>query len=475
MRSAAAQWSEEWVIALLRASFVAAVAAADPSALLPAALPQPPDGRLIVVAAGKAAVQMARAAWDHYALKHPSTLVEGVVIAPRQPGAHTPSHNLALGALEVRRAAHPTPDRSSQAATLEALRVVAGAEPGDHVLVLLSGGASALLCAPRGVDLKSKAELTRTLLTAGASIGELNSVRKHLSRVKGGQLAELALGRGARLTTLAVSDVAGDDPSTIGSGPTVPDPTTFAEALLVVERLSPQLTAVRDALALGVAGGVPETPKPGVARLAGADYRLVAGPGGCLTAVVELLRSSGVHVVDLGPHVEGEARTVGVAHAELVAELTASRRPDHGAVALVSGGELTVTVAPPGGAAAGVGGPNAEYALALLAQLSERFGLSRGLLPAYGARGSGWALSVLAADTDGLDGGGSPVAAGAGGAGALLSTSQVSRLSPGALSDALARHDSHALLASVGGLLVTGPTEVNVNDLRVVLLNPVSA
>ena len=474
MRGAPPRFSDEQVRALLRACFGAALAAADPSALLPAALPPPPDGKLVVVAVGKAALPMARAAWVHYSLQRPEARVEGVVVTPRQPEAAGPVLPSALGTLKVRSGAHPTPDRSSVAATLEALRLVAGAAPGDHVLVLLSGGASALLCAPRGVDLRTKAELTRTLLAAGATIAELNAVRKHLSRVKGGQLGELALAQGARLTTLAISDVAGDDPSTIGSGPSVPDPTTYAEALEVVERLAPQHTSARAALALGVAGGVPETPKPGDARLAGADYRLVGGPAASLAAAAELLRRRGVQVEDLGPNVEGEARSVGAAHAGLVAELAASRRPEQRPVALVSGGELTATVVPPTGSTAGVGGPNAEYAVALVAQLRERFGRG-GLLPAADAPGAGWAVSVLAADTDGLDGGGPSSEGGPGGAGALLDASQVSSLNPAALTDALARHDSHTLLASVGGLLVTGATGVNVNDLRVVILLPVSA
>lgn len=414
---------------LLRRAFEAALAAADPGRALLPHLPEPPAGRTLVVGAGKAAARMAAAVDVRYA----GAPLSGLAIVPY---GHAAS---GAGRVAVAEAGHPVPDAAGVAATERVLALARAAAPDDRLLVLLSGGGSALLTAPAGVTLAEKAEATRRLLASGADIGAINVVRKHLSRVKGGRLAALAR---APSLTLALSDVVGDDPATIASGPTVPDPSTYAEALAVVERYAPELTAVRAALTRGAAGAAPESPKPGDPRLARAGFRLVGGGEASLAAAARVVEAAGYAAVSLGAGVQGEARRVGREHAALAARLVAHGRR----VALLSGGELTVTVH---GARPGRGGPNGEYALAFAAAA------------APGAR-----YALLAADTDGIDGGQGPAAP----AGALLGPAEAARLTPDAARAALAAHGSHDLLARVGGLLVTGPTGTNVNDLRVVLL-----
>lgn len=427
---------------LLRAAFAGAVDAADPAQALAPYLP-PPAGRLLLVAVGKAAAPMAARAWREYAGGASHAALEGIVISPHGDGP-----SLELAGLTHLRAAHPVPDQAGVDATQRVLQLVQGARPDDLLLVLLSGGGSALLTAPAGVTLAQKAELTRVLLASGASITQINTVRKHLSAVKGGRLA--ALSRAPSLT-LAVSDVTGDDPATIASGPTSADPTTFAQALRVVRRFAPGLPEVLAALQRGAAGSVPESPKPGDPRLAATRYQLVADAAGSLAAVRRLLDAHGYAVTDLGPGVAGEARQVGAQHAQLLRRL--AQRGGAERLALLSGGELTVTL---GAGRPGVGGPNGEYALAA----------ARGLL---GAPLPGWRPYLLAADSDGIDGAGGSAAA----AGALLGPRELSALTQAALDAALAGHGSHELLGQVGGLLVTGPTRTNVNDVRVLLLESV--
>ncbi|MFA5595147.1 MAG: DUF4147 domain-containing protein [Trueperaceae bacterium] len=518
----------------LKAAFQAAVAAADPAVVLPPHLPLDLAGgrwgRVIVVGAGKAAEPMARAAVAHLQRQHPHVRLEGVVVAPHLPPGTQPV--VAVGRareVSVLRGAHPVPDEHGLAATRRVMQLVAGAGPGDLVVVLLSGGGSALLTAPAGVTLERKAALTRALLASGATIAELNTVRKHLSAVKGGRLAALAAGNGAEVLTLAVSDVAGDDASTIASGPTVPDPTTYQDALAVAERHVPHMTDVLTELRAGAAGLRPESPKPGDERLQRARYVLVADPGSSVAAAKAVLEGAGVTVVDLGATLEGEARVVGAEHATWVhaqlhaqvhamapAEVHAKTQGQAqaaaaGPVALLSGGELTVTLTAAGqecaGAGTGRGGPNGEYALGLVAALARASGAAASANPTSGLGGAGFDLYVLAADTDGLDGGGSALngsalngselngpelagselagpelmdpelpaaepAALAGAAGALFGPDELAAVELRDVERALEEHDSHGYLQRMGGLFVTGPTGTNVNDLRIVLLVP---
>jgi hydroxypyruvate reductase len=378
----------------------AGVAASLPEKVVPAHLPEPPRGRTLVLAIGKAAVGMARAVETRWAGP-----LFGLAVAPRDAQG-------GLGRIEVMAAAHPVPDAASAAAArrLRALAHQAGSD--DLVLVLLSGGASSLACLPaRGLGLEEKRRLTAALLRSGAGIGEINCVRRHLSAFKGGRLGLAA--RPARLATLAISDVLGDAPEDIGSGPTVADATTVGDAKAVLRRY-----------------GI-EPPAQGWAESAKAvpgDYRVVASGTGALAAAAREARRLGYAPVVL--ECRGEAREIGQAHAALA--LAAAPR-----TALITGGELTVTVR--GG---GSGGPNQEYALAAAAALA------------------GSSVRGLAADSDGIDG---PSEA----AGAFFDGTSVRHAAEAEA--ALAANDSGAFLAARGGLFVTGPTGTNVNDLRILL------
>ncbi len=459
--------------ALLEAALRAAISAADTRTALPPLLPEPTGGRLLVVGAGKAAELMAQAVHHHYASAYPGSPVTGLVIAPqRGPGA---DQGLAAasdtGAIRVLTGAHPVPDEHGERATRELMQLVRELRPGDRLLVLLSGGGSALMTAPAHVTLERKAELTRHLLGSGLDIGDMNTVRKHLSHVKGGRLALLAAERQVPVLTLAVSDVVGDDPATIASGPTVADPSTYRQALELVQRHAPGMTDVEAVLERGAAGMVEETPKPGDGRLAASRYFLVADPAGSLMAAGDLLRQAGVSVVDLGVAVEGEAHEVGAQHAALLLSHLQARPPAAGPLALLSGGELTVTLRGP----AGWGGPNGEYALGFAAALGV------GPLVAHEAGHLGtvvsgtakWQVYLLAADTDGVDGGGAGTPAhSVPAAGALLGPDEFARLDPDTVAAALQAHNAHGLLREVGGLLTTGPTFTNVNDLRLALAVP---
>jgi hydroxypyruvate reductase len=396
--------------------FDAAVAAADPALRVPPHLPPPPPGRTWVVAIGKAAASMAKAVEDHW-----TGPLSGVAITRY-------GHGLPCRRIDVVEAGHPLPDGSGLAG---ARRALAGAEalgPDDLLLALVSGGGSALLALPApGITLADKQGLTRALLACGATIGEINCLRKHLSAVKGGRLAAAALP--ARIATLAISDVPGDDPATIASGPTVPDPTTLADARAVVAKYSLE---VPTAIARALADPANETPK----SLPAAEVRIVARPRDSLAAAAEVARANRFEPVVLGDALEGEARDLGAAHARLAA------RP--GPCVLISGGETTVTL----GKADGRGGRNAEYLLALAVALAGR--------PA---------VHAIACDTDGIDGSEDN-------AGAILAPDSLARaraagLDPG---DRLVRHDAYGFFAGLGDLVVTGPTRTNVNDFRAVLV-----
>jgi glycerate 2-kinase len=414
--------------------FDAAVAAAKPAVCLPPHLPAvPDDGRISVLGAGKAAAAMALAAERHYRAQGHAERVAGFVTTRH-------GHALPTEIIEVSEAGHPVPDANSLRSATRALDLAKTAGPGDLVLVLLSGGASALWAAPAlSVGLEAKQALTTQLLKAGARISEINCVRKHLSRIKGGKLAAAA--HPAHLLTLAISDVPGDDPAIIGSGPTVGDPTTLAEASDVLQRYglvpSPEvITALSDP--------ANETPKPGAPALASAEYKLIAAPKAALEAAARLARGRGYLVEILGDALEGEARQVATAHAALA--LQAKQRGQR--VAILSGGELTVTVR-----GEGEGGPNQEYALALAIALD-------------GAPG----IAGLAADTDGADGGENAWDP----AGALVLPDTLSRAAAAHLNAAtfLANNDSTAFFRAIGDLVQCGPTQTNVNDFRAILVDP---
>lgn len=429
--------------ALLRGALHAALAASDPQGATDRHLPEPPAGRLIVIGGGKAAPAMAAAAEARFGAGVDLT---GVLVTRYGQAGGTRR-------IELLEAAHPVPDEAGVIATRKILELVRSAGPDDLVLCLLSGGGSSLLCAPSGVDLAGKAFVTRELLAAGADIHALNTVRKHLSAVKGGWLAASSR---APMVTLAVSDVVGDDPGVIASGPTVPDPTTFADALEIVREYAPAAEAARRALEAGVAGERPETPKPGDPRLRGSSYRLVASGAGAVEAATEHLRRNGVHVLRSVADIVGDSTEVALRQAEEVRASIATLPEGAGGqpVAFVFGGETTVNrvgsqlvygqdgqLHQPQGA----GGPNGEWALALAASLA----VDRPY----------W---LLAADTDGIDGASTA-------AGAILGPTQIARLDQVQVADYLRRHDSHTLLERIGGLLTTGPTGTNVNALRVLL------
>ncbi|MBD3785933.1 MAG: glycerate kinase [Sphingomonadales bacterium] len=428
--------------ALLRAMFDAAVAAADPMQVLPAALPARPAGRVIVVGAGKAAARMAEAVESVWGP------CEGLVIT--RYGYNRPTRGI-----EVVEASHPTPGPEAVIATRRILELLEGAGPADFVLGLISGGGSALLCAPgTGISLADKQDLTRALLASGAPIDQINTVRKHLSAVKGGQLAAAA--HPARMLTLMISDVPGDDPAFIASGPTVGDFSTPAEAIALLAAYEiPVPPPVL--MQLGLGSGVL---RPGDPRLSLADTRIVAAPAQSLAAAAEVARAAGCEVQILGDALEGEARDQGASQAREALWQASRRSAEAPPLVLLSGGECTVSLggnsppapvgAPLSSSPAPVGGPNAEFLLAALIVLE-------------GAPG----IHALACDTDGVDGGAEV-------AGALIgpevwARALTARICP---EDALRRHDAHGLFAQLGAQVVTGPTLTNVNDFRAFLILP---
>ena len=413
--------------ALLRALFDAAVGAARAERCLPPQIPAPPAGRTVVVGAGKAAADMARVVEAH----RPSPL-EGIVITRY-------GHAVPTRRVTVVEAGHPVLDAAGRAAAVAILEAVSGLGPDDLVLCLISGGGSALLAVPApGLTLEDKQAVTRALLVAGATISEINCVRKHLSGVKGGRLAAAAAP--ARVVTLAISDVPGDDPSVIASGPTVADPTTFADARAVLARhgITPP-----PAVARHLEAGRDETPKPGDRRLARAEFRLVATPQNALEAAAESARAAGLTAVILGDSLEGEAACVGLVHGGIARQVRRHRQPVAPPAAVLSGGETTVTVR-----GRGRGGRNGEFLLGLAIALDGQPGT--------------WAI---ACDSDGIDGSGDN-------AGALITPDTLARAAACGL-DArahLADNDAYGLFAALGDLVVTGPTLTNVNDFRCLLV-----
>ncbi len=414
-------------VVLLRRLFDMAVAAAQPALCVPPRLPPPPKGRTIVVGAGKASAAMARAVEDHW----PGPL-EGLVITRY-------GHGVPCERIEIVEAAHPIPDDAGQRATARILELVAGLGRDDLVLCLISGGGSALLSLPApGLTAADKRAVTRDLLRSGAPIAEINCVRKHLSAVKGGRLA--AACAPARVVALMISDVPGDNPSVIASGPTVADPTTFAEAQAVLAKYGIAAPAAVTAY-LAAADG--ETPKPGDPRLAGVENRLVATPQMSLAAAAEAARGMGVKPLILGDAIEGEAREVAKVMAGIALQVRRHGQPAPAPCVLLSGGETTVTVR-----GDGRGGRNVEFLLALALALD-------------GAPG----VFAIAGDTDGIDGAEAT-------AGAIITPDTLAHaesLGIGAKS-ALQRNDAHSFFERLGDAVVTGPTLTNVNDFRAILI-----
>jgi hydroxypyruvate reductase len=418
---------------LLESLFRTAVAAAHPSRCLPALLPEAPShGRLIVLAAGKAAGSLTEVAEKHYAGLIKQNRFGGVAVT--RHGYGRPTQRIA-----VIEAGHPVPDEAGLAGTERALALADEAGANDLVLVLLSGGASANWIAPAAsVTLAEKQATTRALLRSGANIGEINCVRKHLSRIKGGRLARRA--HPARIVTLAISDVPGDDPAVIGSGPTVPDPTTLADARALVEKYRLDLP---QAVTRALAAPDNESPKPGDEFFAGV-YRILARPADALAAAERRAREAGYDCIVLGDRLQGEAREVAAEHTRLARDYAATGRR----IVILSGGELTVTLK-----GSGQGGPNQEYALALAIHLA-------------GAKG----VAALAADTDGTDGGrGRPDDP----AGAFLDDTTLARaknlgLDPAAF---LADNDSTGFFKAIGDLFIPGPTFTNVTDFRAIVVD----
>jgi hydroxypyruvate reductase len=384
------------------------------------------------VGAGKAAASMAKAVESHWR----GTLT-GLVVTRY-------GHGLPCKRIEVVEAGHPVPDAAGSRAAVRILEMVQGLGPDDLVLCLISGGASALLALPApGLTIEDKREVTRTLLLSGATIGEMNCLRKHLSAIKGGRLAGAAAP--AKVVTLAISDVPGDDPAVIGSGPTVADPSTFAEARAILEKYGIEPPP---AVAAHLAAATEESPKPDDPRLAGTEYRMIATPQEALESAARAASAAGLAPVILGDAIEGEARDVALVHAAIARQIAAGHflageRALRPPVALLSGGETTVTVK-----GRGRGGRNAEFLLALAAALD-------------GAKG----IHAIACDTDGIDGTEDN-------AGALVAPDTLARAAALGISlkAKLAENDGYGAFNALGDLVVTGPTRTNVNDFRAILI-----
>lgn len=405
---------------LLKDLFSTAVAAADPALRVPPFLPTPPKGRTLVVGAGKASAAMALAVEAHW-----SGPISGLVITRY-------GHGAPCRKIEIVEASHPVPDASGRDAALRIGELVKGLTPDDLVLCLISGGGSALLAAPApGLTLEDKQNVNRQLLSCGAPISEMNCVRKHLSALKGGRLAAAAFP--AQIVSLVISDVPGDDPAIVASGPTVPDPTTREDALVILRKYKFDLPAHVWAFLETPAA---ETPKPGDPRFAKVRTEMIAAPAQSLAAAAKIASAAGYRVIDLGDRIEGEARDVA---REQAAQALATKGP----AVILSGGETTVTLK-----GKGRGGRNAEYALALAIALDGKAN-----------------ISAIAGDTDGIDGSEDN-------AGALVMPDTLARARAKGIDAAacLANNDAYGFFDKIGDLVVTGPTRTNVNDFRAILI-----
>ncbi|MBK8174096.1 MAG: glycerate kinase [Rhodospirillales bacterium] len=411
---------------LLRNMFDAAIAAAQPARCLPQLIPESPRGRCIVIGAGKASAEMARVLEAHW----PGPL-SGLVVT--RYGYAVPCRRV-----EIVEAAHPVPDAAGMIATDRIAKIVQNLSEDDLVICLISGGSSLLVAPQAGLGLEGMQAVNRALLASGAGIGEMNCVRRHLSAIKGGRLAVLC--HPARLITLMISDVPGDDPMNIASGPTVADPTTCADALAIVGRYGMRLPDVAMEI---LSSGRGESVKPEDPRIASAEIRLIATPQMALEAAAALARDAGLAVHILGDSIEGEARDVGKVLAGIALQVARRNQPFDAPCVLLSGGETTVTVR-----GKGRGGRNVEFLLALGVALDGHPG-----------------IHALAGDTDGVDGLEET-------AGAYLAPDTLARawhqgLNPKA---SLADNDGHSFFATLGDAVVTGPTLTNVNDFRAILI-----
>lgn len=413
----------------MRALLDAAIESARPERCVPLFLPEQRDAPLVVIGAGKAAAAMARAVEAHW--RGPLC---GVVVT-------RDGYGVACERVEVLEAAHPVPDARSVLAAERILREVRDLGADDHVLCLLSGGGSALMCLPgEGLTLADKQAVNAALLRSGANIHEMNCVRRHLSRIKGGRLARAVYP--ARFTTLMISDVPGDDPVDIASGPTIGDATTCTDALTICTHYGIALPPAARQL---LGSGAGESVKPNDACFARAKHHIVAAPGQALQAAERMARASGYEVLTLGDAITGEARDVAQDYARLAREIARGEGPVRAPCVVLSGGELSVTVR-----GDGVGGRNVEYLNALAIALD-------------GASG----IHALAADTDGVDGARDV-------AGAMISPDTLARARALGLdaADYLARNDAHTFFAALGDQVITGPTRTNVNDFRALLIVP---
>jgi len=412
---------------LLRRMFDAAIDAAQPSRCVPAHLPPRPRGRLVVIGAGKASAAMARAVEDHW-----EGALSGLVVTRY-------GHGVPCDRIEIVEAAHPVPDAAGLRTAGRMLERVAGLGPDDLVLCLISGGGSALLTQPiEGLTLEDKQAVNHGLLRSGAGIREMNCVRRHLSAIKGGRLA--AACHPARVVTLLISDVPGDDPIDVASGPTVADPTRCSDALDVIRRYGIELPpAALEALTSGRG----ETVKPGDARLRKAETRVIATPQMALEAAAAVAGNAGIPAHILGDSIEGEAKDVGKVMAGIALQIARHRQPFEPPCVLLSGGETTVTVRGPGR-----GGRNVEFLLSFAITVEGHPG-----------------IYALAGDTDGVDG--LDEAAGAYAAPDSLARAWRLGIKPGA---SLANNDAHGFFEALGDAVVTGPTLTNVNDFRAILI-----
>ena len=409
------------------------MAAADPALIVPPNLPAPPDGRTLVLAAGKAATSMALAverAWPE------DKKLFGIALTRY-------GHSQPLERLRWVEGGHPVPDEAGETAAREMLAAARAVKPMDMMLALLSGGGSALLTLPvEGVTLSDMKAVTRDLLKSGAAIQEINTVRKHLSQIQGGRLAAACK---APVRTLIISDVAGDNATHIASGPCSPDPTTYQDAVDILNRfdIKPPTPVLRHLIA-GLRGEVDETPKPGSSIFEDVHNKVIATSRGSMQAASRLFEEAGIAPVILGDSVTGEAREVAKVMAALVRDVRAYGTPFKPPVALLSGGECTVTVRGSGGR----GGRCSEFLLSLCLELGAMEG-----------------VHALAADTDGIDGTESN-------AGALIGPDTLARARAKNIDarKVLADHDSYGFFSALGDLVVTGPTRTNVNDYRAILI-----
>ena len=416
---------------LLLGSFHAAVAAADPACILPPHLPAPPRGRTLVVGGGKAAASMAAAVESHWPRSAP---LSGLVVTRYQ-------HSMPTQRIEVVEASHPLPDGRGEAAALRMLDQVSQLGPDDLMIALISGGGSSLLAAPvEGVTLKELRQVTKALLNAGATIHDINIVRKHLTRLSGGRLARAA--NGAAGLALIISDVVGDDPALIASGPCAPDPTTCHDALEQLHHFNITVPAgIRQHLETCEAGSLDDTPPPGAACFQRMENRIIANARGSLQAAVHFFEQNGIPAIVISDEIRGEAQVVARQHAALLPAL-ASPLP----LALISGGETTVSLRPQHGR----GGRNTEFLLTLAMALRNA------------------PVAAIACDTDGIDGSEAN-------AGAIITADTLMRAAAQQLNpnEMLARHDSHGFFSALGDLVMTGATRTNVNDYRAMLVGVV--